>query len=87
MDTATIQRQLRIKTGSVTRNMKDYVWYFKEKSDIETLIHQLGEQEGQERALRRHNARLQETLPLIPDAVERTQAALLDLEGLIALHL
>ena len=38
-----VLRQLRIKTGSVKRNMGDYVWYVKERETIKSKLEELAD--------------------------------------------
>ena len=59
-------RQLKIKTGSVKRMLKDHMSYKKEQTKLEEKIEKMKADETEEGVIKRYEQELADTVALIP---------------------
>ena len=59
-------RQLKIKTGSVKRMLKDHMSYKKEQTQLEEKIEKMKADETEEGVIKRYEQELADTVALIP---------------------
>lgn len=76
---ATI-RQLKIKTGSVTRIVKDHVSYKKEQTQLEEKIEKLKSESAEEGQIKRYEQDLADTIAMMPSLKTKIEDAITALE-------
>uniref|UniRef100_A0A7S3THD9 Tubulin-specific chaperone A n=1 Tax=Strombidinopsis acuminata TaxID=141414 RepID=A0A7S3THD9_9SPIT len=80
-----MERQLKIKTGSLTRNQKDYLSYAKEKVMLEEKLEKLKQQEEvDESKVKYAETELAETIQMLPNCKTRVEGAIEALESFMA---
>ena len=80
-----MERQLKIKTGSLVRNKKDYVSYAKEKLMLEEKLEKIMKEDGaDESKIKYAETELAETVQMLPNCKTRAEAALEALESYMA---
>lgn len=67
MDTKTAIKQLKIKTGALKRNMKDYQSYAKENILLLEKLEKLKADEAEEGLIRRAEEGVAETMQMLPN--------------------
>ena len=84
-------RQLKIKTGALTRSLKDVTLYEKERDQQETKVANIRSEQSQLPAeeqeiglVNRAEAELAETVAVIPTVVVKIENWLVELEGVMA---
>ena len=84
-------RQLKIKTGALTRSLKDVTMYEKERDQQETKVANMRSEQSQLPAeeqdpgkVNRAEAELAETVAVIPTVVVKIENWLEELEGVMA---
>ena len=84
-------RQLKIKTGALTRSLKDITSYNKEREQQETKVANIRSEESQLPAeeqdpgrVNRAEAELAETVAVIPTVVVKIENWMVELEGVMA---
>eukprot|EP00351_Strombidinopsis_sp_SopsisLIS2011_P000935 CAMPEP_0116870306 /NCGR_PEP_ID=MMETSP0463-20121206/181_1 /TAXON_ID=181622 /ORGANISM="Strombidinopsis sp, Strain SopsisLIS2011" /LENGTH=113 /DNA_ID=CAMNT_0004506645 /DNA_START=35 /DNA_END=373 /DNA_ORIENTATION=+ len=77
-----MERQLKIKTGSLVRNQKDYISYAKEKVQLEEKLEKLKQEEGvDESKIKYAETELAETAQMLPNCKTRVEGAIEALEA------
>ena len=79
-----IVRQLKIKTGSVNRIVKDHVSYKKEKTQLEEKIEKMkSDGEVEEGVIKRYEQDLADTIAMLPSVLTKIEEAIAGLEEVI----
>ena len=77
-------RQIKIKTGSLKRNMKDYTSYKKEEALLQEKLTKMQEEGKDEYDIKKMQEGVTETSETLARCKPRIEAAIDDLENLIA---
>ena len=75
-----IVRQLKIKTGSVNRIVKDHMSYKKEKTQLEEKIEKMKADGTEEGVIKRYEQDLADTIAVIPSLKTKIEDAIAALE-------
>ncbi|KAI3659709.1 hypothetical protein MP638_005183 [Amoeboaphelidium occidentale] len=78
-----LEKDLKIKTGIVTRLYKEYYAYLKEEETQKKRIERIKSEGADEHDIRKQYEVLQETEVMIPDCKKRLQKAKFELEKLL----
>ena len=78
-------RQIKIKTGSLKRNMKDYTSYKSEEAKLQEKLEKMKEEEKDEYDIKKMQEQIQETSETLVTCKPRIDAAIDDREGCLAL--
>ena len=76
-------RQLKIKTGSLNRIVKDHQSYRTEKTQLEAKIEELKANDTEEGVIKRYEQELADTIAMIPSIKTKIEEALAALEEVI----
>ena len=79
-------RQLKIKTGSLRRNMKDYTSYKKEEAQLQAKVEKMKDEGKDEYDIKKMQEQVQETTETLLQCKPRIENAIDDLENLIATY-
>ena len=79
-------RQLKIKTGSLKRNMKDYTSYRKDESNLQEKLAKMIEEGKDKHDIKKMQEQIDETVEVIATCKPRIESAIDDVEQLIATH-
>ena len=83
MDTKTAQRQLKIKTGALKRQIKDYQSYAKENILLQERLEKMKADEAEEGLIRRAEEAVAETMQMLPITHSKINAAVEDVRNLL----
>lgn len=83
MDTKTAIKQLKIKTGALKRNMKDYQSYAKENILLLEKLEKLKADEAEEGLIRRAEEGVAETMQMLPNCQSRINVAAEDVRNVL----
>lgn len=75
-----VVRQLKIKTGSVNRIVKDHMSYKKEKTQLEEKIEKMKADGTEEGVIKRYEQDLADTIAVIPSLKTKIEDAIAALE-------
>ena len=79
-------RQLKIKAGSVKRNMKDFTSYKKEETMLKEKLEKMKEEGKDEYDLKKMMEQIQETTDTLVQCKPRIEAAMDELENIMATY-
>ena len=79
-------RQLKIKTGIVKRNMKDYTSYKKEEGLLQDKLSQMQEEGKDEYDIKKMQEQIAETSETLATCKPRIESAVDDLEQVVATY-
>ena len=77
-------RQLKIKSGTLKRNMKDYTSYKKEENSLQEKLAKMVEEGKDESDVKQQQQAINETVEVIAQCKPRIEAALDDMENVLA---
>ena len=80
---AEFQKQLRIKGGLLKRCTKEYTSYQEESKALEEKLQKLKDEGAEEGKIRQADEALAETAQMLPNCIQKVQAGIPDLEGVI----
>lgn len=79
-------RQLKIKTGSLKRNMKDFTSYQNEEKALREKLEKMKDEGKDEYDIKKMQEQIQETFETLVTCKPRIEASIDDLENVIATY-
>lgn len=79
-------RQLKIKSGTLRRNMKDYTSYRKEEGILQEKLAKFIEEGKDEHDVKKMQEQIDETVEVISQCKPRIESSIDDLENMMATH-
>lgn len=83
MDTKTAQKQLKIKTGTLKRQIKDYQSYAKENILVQERLEKMKADDEEEGKIRRAEEVVAETMQMLPICQSKINGAVEDVRNLL----
>ncbi len=83
MDSKTVLRQIKIKTGVVKRTVKDYQSYSKENIILQEKLEKLKAEEAEEGLIRRAEESVAETIQMLPNCQAKINTAVEDFKNFL----
>ena len=79
-------RQLKIKTGTLKRQLKDYTFYKKEEGQLQEKLQQMSQSGADSHDINKMTESVNETTEVLSTCKPRIDTAMEDLEGLLATY-
>jgi tubulin-specific chaperone A len=86
MESKAVLRHLKIKTGSLKRNTKDYTSYATEIAQLKEKVEKLKAENVDESKITSTEREVADTLQMLPNSKTRIENALEELQGLMSEH-
>ncbi len=83
MENTAILKQLKIKTGTLNRNVKDYRSYANERDKQQERLEKLKAESDDSGKIRQNEEALAETIAMLPHSKSRIQTSSDELEALV----